>query len=164
MRILALSMLLFPVVSSAQVTQGKQTITDALKNADCAFRRFEEVTTRVDFDRWRVEESMRAERLERLQLELSNVRDARKMISRIESSREPASGVELLYFYSSLVTVETELTDLSTSTSDFQLAYSPDTVTAAEAHDLVLDLARASATATTSENRLLPILTSSRRV
>jgi hypothetical protein len=95
------------------------------------------VTSRVDFDRWRVEESVRAERRERLRLALSNVRDARKMISRFESSREPASGVELLYFYSSLVVVETELTDLSTSTSHFQMAYSPETVSAADTHDLL---------------------------
>jgi hypothetical protein len=154
-------MLLFPLCIQAQVGYpAKQAVTGALKDADYAFRRFEEVTPRVDFDRWNLEDSLRAQSRERLRLLSGVVKDARKTVSRIESSDASVSGLDLLYVYQILVRSESELDELSTNTLNFQQPASPDIVSAAKASELALDLQRASATVLNSETRLLPVLTS----
>jgi len=136
----------------------KQGVTDALKDAEYALRRFEDVVLRVDVNRWKVDDDLRGKKRETVRLLRSEVEDTRKLISRIERSQESVSGLDLLIIEGILVNCETTLSELSNITISFQDADTTDMAKASERSELALDLARASGTATESDTKLVHIL------
>jgi hypothetical protein len=159
MRIAVLIVLLFPLSVQAQVTYPtKRAILDALKDAEYAFRRFDEVTARVDFDRWKVPDDLRQTESKALDVTRAEVENAEKTLSRIERSEESVSGVDLLAVYQALGSSVGELADLGYNTLNFQDRGSPDLVKASEASGFGEELARVSGTTLVTQAKLFLVL------
>jgi hypothetical protein len=159
MRIAVLIVLLFPPSVQAQVSYPtKRAIMDALKDAEYAFRRFDEVTGRVDFDRWKVPDDLRQTESKALDVTRAEVENAEKTLSRIERSEESLSGVELLAVYQALGSSVGELADLGYNTLNFQDQGSPDIAKASEASGFGEELARVSGTTLVTQAKLFLVL------
>ena len=146
MRIMALtSTLLFATCMA--LAQPVPTETEALKDADYALRRFEEVTAHIDFSRWRAPGDLVGKTQDGLKLvRTTYVEDAKSILARFDSRRGPTS-TELLDIMFDLERVGVELDDLEGSASNLQ---DPDTLDLAKAADratLSHDLTSASSTA-----------------
>jgi hypothetical protein len=135
------------------LTQGEVlcSFRPTTKDAEYAFRRFDDVTGRVDFDRWKVPDDLRQTQSKALDVTRAEVKDAENTLSHIERSEESVSGVNLLTVYQALGSSTGEPADLSNNTLNLQDHDSPDMVKAFEACGFGWELARASATATETQ-------------
>jgi hypothetical protein len=159
MQIPVLVALLLQLPIQAQVGYPtKQAVTDILKDAEYALRRFEDVTGRVDFDSWKVSNGLRQVETKALDVTRTEVRDAEKTLSQIERSQDSVSGIDLLTVYQGLSSSAGELADLSYNTLNFQDQNSADILKASEASGFGEELARASATALETQAKLYVVL------
>lgn len=160
MRIAMVVALLFPLSAQAQVNAypTKEAIRDVLNDAKYALRRFDDVTERVDFDRWKVPDNLRQGQSQALGVTRVEIKDAENMLSHIEQSKESVSGVDLLTVYKALGSSAGELADLGYNTLNFQDQGSLDTVKASEANALGLELARAASTTSVTQAKLYVVL------
>jgi hypothetical protein len=159
MRIAVLIVLFFPLLVQAQVSYPtKRAVMDTFKDAEYAFRRFDDVAGRVDFDRWKVPDDLRQTESKALGVARAEVKDAENALSNIERSEESVSGVDLLTVYQALDSSAAELAELSNDILNFQDHDSPDIVKASEVSGFSAELVRACATATETQGKLGVVL------
>ena len=152
-------MLVFPLSVQAQVSYPTQeSVLEALKDAEYGVRRFEDVTGRVDFDRWRLPDINRERKIKQIRHDGVDVEGAKTLITRLERSREPIAGFDLLIVYDTLGRSGLTLDDLGNGTMNFQDAHTTDMGMAYEAGELAMDLERASEAALSSQAKLHAIL------
>lgn len=121
MRNLALIWLLLCLACSglAQSIYADKDVKDALKDADYALGRFDEVAARVDFDRLQAPGNLVGKAEDALKLVRSTyVEGAKRDLTRFNGERKP-TPTELLDIMFDLERVGTELSDLSDFTSEF---------------------------------------------
>jgi hypothetical protein len=142
----------------AQSSPTEQEVKSVLKDAEYALRRFDEVTSRIDFSRWAMEKETLATTQKAFALaQIRDVQGAKDILAKLDGTRKPSS-TELLDIVFDLEGVGMELTNLSTETIDFQDENTSDVIKVSDRNELATDLARASSTAQLAMARVWSVL------
>jgi hypothetical protein len=153
-----MSALLCLTCSGLAQSPTDQEVRSALKDAEYALRRFDEVTSRIDFSRWAMQKETLAKTQEAFALARTHdVQGAKGILAKLDGTRKPSS-TELLDIMFDLEGVGMELTNLSSETIDFQDEDTSDVTKVSERNELATDLARASSTAQLAMTRVWNVL------
>jgi len=161
MRIAALIMLVFPLSVQAQVDYPtRDALMEAFKDADFAFRRFEEAAAQVKLDRYQLPEETREDAIKVLRNTRAEVAKAKRIVSRLERSQEPFTftSVALLTVYDALGSSGHELYYLAEFALRWQDKSLPEMAQALRAGDLSQELERASGTVLLSQTNFHAVL------
>lgn len=107
-----------PLPGLAQAYPTKQEITTALKDVDYVFRRFEEVSDRINFGRWKVTYEFTDTARDMLQGARNEVRTTKTYIANIETSKE-ASSLALLQVYEAILGIAQTAGSLGNSAAEY---------------------------------------------
>ncbi|MBZ5647470.1 MAG: hypothetical protein LAN37_09635 [Acidobacteriia bacterium] len=138
--------------------QTERSVSEALKDAEYAFRRFDEVSARVDFSRWSVPRDLRTTEVQALKAIQTEVQNAEAILADIQTRGAFVTSGELLDVMDALSEASLELSDLSSNTLNFQDQDSRDIAKTSQANALGEELARAGATAHKAEGKLYIVL------
>jgi len=159
MRIAALIMLVFPLSVQAQVGYPtRDALMEVFKDADFAFRRFEEATAQAELDRCQLPEETREDAIKVLRHTRVEVAKAKRIVSRLEGSQEPITSVALLTVYDALGSSGHELDNLADIALRWQDKNSTEMAQAFQAGNLSLELERASGTVLLSQAKFYGVL------
>ena len=140
------------------MAQSIPTQREALKDAVYALTRFDEVTARIDFTRWKAPGPVVGHEQEALEVtKATYVSEAKTMLAKFDGGRQPTSA-ELLVIMYDVQNVGIELDNLSDAATNFQ---DPDTLNIAkvtERGSLVDDLVGAGIKAQTAAAKIFIIL------
>ena len=139
-----------------QSLPSNHLVSEAMSDAEYAVRRFDEVTSRVNFNLWRVpEETLSNSRRALADVKVADVKSVKSVLAHYDGSKSPSS-VELLDLMSGLTDMGAELANLSDG--EFNFREPDDVAKAAEVSQLGLDLQQASSNSFLAAARLYGVL------
>jgi hypothetical protein len=140
------------------MAQSIPTQREALKDAEYALRRFDEVTARIDFTRWKAPGPVVGHEQEALQVTRATyVSEAKTMLANFDGKRQPTSADLLVIMYD-VQNVGMELDNLSDAATNFQDPDTLDTAKLTERGSLVDDLVGAGIKAQAAAAKIFVIL------
>jgi hypothetical protein len=129
----------------------------ALKDAEYAFRRFDEATSRIEFERWQAPHDLIEKEKTNLETSRKYSNEAKNILSKFDGSRIPTTA-ELMDVIDDLVFIGYELADLGEDVTAFQDKDTVDVSRASEAAEFSVDLARAGSTGRLATEKMINVL------